>query len=137
MSTMNTTLAKPSISNIWRNGLIAAVVAAVGNAILYLIGSATGNMPAIMTPMGQPLTLQPVLLMSIVPLLLATLAYTVLTRIIPARANLILIIAAVLVFIGFLFGPLQLPGAPTGMIILLELMHVVATGSILYFLIRS
>ncbi|MCX6046601.1 MAG: DUF6069 family protein [Chloroflexi bacterium] len=128
---------KPAMGAIWRNGLLAAGVAAVGNTILYVIGSATGNMPAIMTPMGQPLTLFPVLLMSIVPLLLATLAYAILTRLTATRANLIFRLVAALVFIGFLFGPVQLPGAPLGMIILLECMHVVAAGSILYFLTRS
>ncbi|CAN5874751.1 hypothetical protein BH10CHL1_BH10CHL1_22290 [soil metagenome] len=127
---------KPSISAIWRNGLLATGITAVVNAILYLVGSALGNMPPLITPMGTPLTLAPVLLMSIVPLLLATLVYTVLTRLTPRRANLIFIIIAVLVFIGFLFGPLQLAGAPMGMILLLEIMHVVATGSIVYSLTR-
>ncbi len=37
---------KPALGTVWRNGLIAAVVATLINAILFLVGAAMGGFPA-------------------------------------------------------------------------------------------
>ncbi len=72
---------KPGLGVIWRNGLIAVVIAAIVNAILFFIGSALGAFPSsVITPMGTPLTLGPVVLMSAVGILVGTLGYTILSR---------------------------------------------------------
>ena len=133
---MSTT--KPAIGAIWRNGVIAAVIAAVLNAILYLVGAATGNMPqTVLTPMGQPITIAPMIIMSILPLLIGTLAYTILTRFVNnPLANRIFVIVSILLLIGMAFSPLQLPGAPLGMIVILEVAHLVAGGALIYGLTR-
>jgi hypothetical protein len=128
---------KSSVGAIWRNGLIAAVVSAVVNAVLYFVGGALGGFPAdVITPMGQPITIVAVLLMSIVPVLLGTLGYTILTRL-PINANLWFTIIVAVVFLAMFMGPLQLPGAPVLMKLLLEVMHVVTAGATVYFLTRS
>ena len=133
---MSTT--KPAIGAIWRNGVIAAVIAAVLNAILYLVGAATGNMPqTVLTPMGQPITIAPMIIMSILPLLIGALAYTILTRFVNnPLANRIFVIVSILLLIGMAFSPLQLPTAPLGMIVILEVAHLVAGGALIYSLTR-
>lgn len=130
--------AKPAISTIWRNGIIAAVVAAALNAILYQVGAATGNMPAdLITPAGYPITIAPMVIMSIVPLLLGTLAYTILTRFVKKPlANRIFVGVAIVLLILFAFSPLQLVNPPLGMVIILEVAHVIAGGALIYALTR-
>lgn len=130
--------AKPAISTIWRNGIIAAVVAAVLNAILYQVGVATGNMPTdFITPVGYPLTIAPMVIMSIVPLLVGTLAYTILTRFVKnPLANRIFVGVAILLLILFAFSPLQLVNPPLSMVIILEIAHVIAGGALIYALTR-
>jgi hypothetical protein len=128
---------KPSTATIWRNGLTAAAVSAVVNAIIYLVGAALGGFPStVLTPMGAPITLAPVLVMSIVPVLLGTLAYQTLTWL-NVNANLWFVVITAVVFIVMFAGPLGIPGAPTLMIVLLEVMHVVTAGAAVYFLTRS
>jgi hypothetical protein len=46
-------------------------------------------------------------------------------------------ILAVIVLIGMAFTPFSLPGAPTSMIVFLEIMHVVIGGALIYFLPKS
>ena len=121
---------KPSIATIWRNGITAAVVAAVINVILYFIGAALGGFPQnVITPMGQPITAVPVIMMSVITILAGTLGYTILSRI-TANPNRWFVIATAIIFILMIFTPfsLQSAGAPMLMVILLEIMHVVAAG---------
>lgn len=128
---------KPSVATIWRNGAMATAVSAVGNAILYFVGAALGGFPTdVLTPLGYPITLAPVLIMSIVPVLLGTIAYTILTRL-PVNPNLWFTIITGVIFIAMFFNPFTLAGAPALMIVLLEVMHVVTAGAAIYFLTRS
>ena len=128
---------KPSISAVWRNGLIAAVVAAVVNGVLFFIGAAMGAFPdSVLTPMGTPITVVPVVLSTVVGVLLGTLAYTILNWL-TKNPNRWFLILAVLVLIVTAYNPFTLAGAPTLMIVFLELMHLVAGGAAIYFLRRS
>jgi hypothetical protein len=135
--TVTASSVKPSTGAIWRNGLIATVVSAVGNAILFLVGAALGGFPSdVLTPMGQPITIAPVLLLSIVPVLLGTLAYWLLNRL-PINANLWFTVVVAVAFLAMFPGPLGIVGAPMLMKVLLEVMHVVTAGAAVYFLTRS
>ncbi len=86
--------------------------------------------------MGVPITLTAVLLMSIVPILIGALGYTILSHITtnPRRWFTIL---TVIILIGMFVTPLQLAAAPTLMVVLLEIMHLVVGGTAIYFLTRS
>jgi hypothetical protein len=137
--TIAATPTKPSIGTIWRNGVIATVVAAVINAVLYFIGSALGGFPtSVITPMGLPITVAPVITMSVATILIGTLVYTVLSRI-TANPNRWFTIVTAIVFLVMIYSPIPLlsVGAPMLMIVLLEVMHVVAAASAVYFLTRS
>jgi hypothetical protein len=134
--TTATTVTKPSIGAIWRNGLIAAAVAAVINAVLYFIGSAMGAFPtSVLTPMGTPITIVPVVLVTVVGILAGTVAYTILNWL-TKNPNRWFTILAVVVLIAMAFNPFTLPGAPMLMIVFLEVMHLVAGGAAIYFLTR-
>ncbi|MCX6046205.1 MAG: DUF6069 family protein [Chloroflexi bacterium] len=128
---------KPTIGVIWRNGIMAAVIAAVVNGILFLIGSAAGAFPSsVITPMGVPITIGAVVLMSAVGVLVGTLVYTIFSRF-SARSGRWFTIVAVIVLLLMAYSPFSLAGAPTLMILFLEIMHLVAGGAAIYFLTRA
>ncbi len=139
MSVMQKT--KPPIARIWFSGILAALVSAVVNVILFFVGSAVGAFPSdVLIPgMGgtaAPMTVMPVAIMSVLPILVATLVYTVLSRFADSPNRWFNILAAV-VFVVMLATPFTIPGAPMLMIIFLEVMHAVAAIAAVYFLNRA
>ena len=137
MTTAVSQVSKPTLGTIWRNGLIAIVVAAVVNAVLYFIGAAVGWMPdTVLSPMGLPITIVPVIASTVVALVVATIVYSILNRF-TGNPNRWFTIIAVIVLVVSAVSPLSLPGAPTMMIVLLEVMHLVAGIAAIYFLRQS
>src|SRR4051812_38022452 len=112
---------KPAIGAIWRNGMMAAVVAAVINALLFFVGSAIGAFPtSVITPMGGPITVVLVVISTVVGLLVGTLGYTVLNWL-TANPNRWFTILAVIMLILMAYNPFTLAGAPMLMIVFLEI----------------
>lgn len=137
MTTAVTQASKPSLGTIWRNGGMAIVVATVANAILYFIGAALGWMPdTVLTPMGQPVTVVQVIASTVIALVVATIVYSLLNRF-TRNPNRWFTIIAVIVLVVSAVSPLSLPGAPTMMIVLLEVMHLVGGIAAIYFLRQS
>lgn len=101
-------------------GLVAGVAAAVVNAVLYAFGAID---PDVTTPAGQSITLAPVLLFSVVPNVLGGLVLWAILRS-GRTVRLFQIIVAVVTVLSLLALPPL--GAPTGMLIVLGLMHLVA-----------
>jgi hypothetical protein len=117
-------------------GLMAGVIAAVINAVLFLVASAMGFFPSsVLTPLGQPFSLVPFVVMSLLPSLVASLIYTLITRF-ARNPNQIFLWVAAAVFVFMFFNPFMLKGAPAGMLVTLEIMHVVVAGLCIYFLTR-
>jgi len=128
---------KPALVAIWRNGLIAAIVAAVINAILFYIGAAAGGFPAsVLTPMGVPITVMPVIIATVLGIVVGTLGYAILSRF-TTNPNRWFTIVAIVVLLLMVYNPFTLVGAPVLMIALLEIMHLVVGGAAIYFLTRS
>ena len=137
MTAAVTQASKPSLGTIWRNGGMAIVVAAVANALLYFIGAALGWMPdTVLTPMGQPVTVVQVIASTVIALVVATIVYSILNRF-TRNPNRWFTIIAVIVLVVSAVSPLSLPGAPTMMIVLLEVMHLVGGIAAIYFLRQS
>ena len=115
-----------------RLGFLAGLVAAVINAVLFFIGSSMGAFPptVIIPNSGQPLTLVPVLVSSILPAILAGLLLALLNRFTKQPLRIVNIIAVVFLMLSFA-GPFSIPGAPISMIVFLNLMHVVVVGAVL------
>ncbi len=130
---------KPSIGGIIKNGAIAGVIAVVVNAILYVGAAALGWFPeTVLTPAGVPITLAPVVSLTVGAAIAGTVGYLILSRFLSRpKANLWFTILAVIVLVVMAVTPLQLPGAPIGQIVTLEIMHLVAGLPLIYFLPRS
>jgi Family of unknown function (DUF6069) len=108
---------------------IAAAVAI--NAGLFLICSATGIIPSdFLVPQAnnQPITLVPVIISSILPLVIGTLGFMVLAKFTQKPVMIFGIIVAVLVGLS-LYSPFSIPNVPLGMALALNLMHIVAGGA--------
>lgn len=130
---------KPGFGRIARQGAIAGIGATVVNAILFFIGSALSAFPAdALTPMGAPVDIFAILGISVAATVAAIIAYFVLNRFLTRqRANQIFIVLAVLVLVGMAFNPLGIANAPMLQIILLEVMHVILGGALVYYLVKA
>ena len=136
-----TTDSKPArrpIGEIWKAGLLGAGVAAIINVVLYLIGRALGSFPdTALTPMGRPVDVVGAAVVSILGVLAGAVVYTILTRLLDtARANRWFLIIAIVVLVLMAPSRLGIPGAPASQIVIMEIMHLVAGISAIYFLTR-
>lgn len=121
---------------LFRYGIVAAIVAAFVNTLLWLIARAVGVSLRVQPP-GRPesqVDLSGVVLLTVVPILLGTGFYALLRRW-TRRPFLIFAILALLVFVVLLVPPFAATDRP-GSRFLLVLMHVVATVAILAGLFR-
>ena len=137
-TTTTTTLdTKPTLGSIVRSGAIGIVIAAVLNVILYFISTAIGALP-IMSTMGQPIALMPVLTFTIGSGLAATILYLILTRFLDhGRANTVFVVIASLVLIGMAFTPITSVVDPTVItVVMLEIMHLAAALPPMYTLTK-
>jgi hypothetical protein len=118
------------------HALAALVIAAVANAIVYFIASSLGAMPetVLVQPAEMPITLVPVVSLTMIAAVAGTIVYGALLRFTkqPARIFTIMAVVVLLVAIVPTFGL----GAPTDMVIALNVMHFVAGGIIVAVLTR-
>lgn len=119
---------KPTVGQTALKGLPATVIAVGINVVLFLIGSALGAFPEeVLTPMGTPIQLVAVAVMTLLGGVVATMGYFVLTRYLSLRvAKIVMWVVAVLVLGGMFMAPLRLEGLPKFGIFLLEAMHFIA-----------
>ncbi len=111
-------------------GPLAGAVAAVVNAVVYLLASAFGAMPPDVVVPGQgPVTLGAVVSISFVPALLGALLFAVMGRFMRRPIRTFRVVATVVLVLSFA-TPFTLPGAPLAMIAALLLMHVIAAAAI-------
>lgn len=107
-------------------GLLAGVVAAVVNVVVYLLASAVGAMPQDVVVPGQgPITLGAVVSVSFVPALLGALLFAAMGRFTRRPIRAFRVVAAVVLVLSFA-TPFTLSGAPVAMVVVLLLMHVIA-----------
>jgi Family of unknown function (DUF6069) len=115
-------------------GLIGGAIAAVINVILFFAGQALNGGPMAVTPPGQagqaPLPLVMVIIMSILPGIIAGALYGILLRF-TARAKLIFFVIAAIVFIFEFFAAIT-AGSTLTTIVVLELMHVIVAGLVIW-----
>ena len=105
---------------------LAAVAAAVGNAVVYFVASALGAMPQDFVVQGSgPITLAPVVLSSLIGAAGAAVIFAVVVLLSRRPIWTFRIVAVVALVLSFV-TPLTIPGAPLTLILTLELMHVVA-----------
>ena len=109
--------------------LLAALIAAVTNTLVYFAASGLGFIPQsvlITTPSGEhPLTVAPVVVSSVVGAIGAAIVFAIIGLFAPRPVRLFRTVATVVLVLSFAM-PLTIPGAPVAMILSLEVMHVVA-----------
>lgn len=130
---------KPEFGRIARQGAIGGGIGIVVNAILFFIGSAMGAFPAdALTPMGAPVDIMAVVGFSVVSTIAAIVIYFLLHRFLSVeRARQVFLILAVLVLVGMAFNPLGITNVPILQIVLLEVMHLVLGGGLVYYLLKA
>ena len=110
-------------------GLLAAVAAAVANALVYLAASGFGFVPQgfliSMTSGEMPLTVGLVAITSVVGAVGAAIVFAVIGLFARRPVRSFRIVAAVTLVLSFAM-PLTIPDAPVAVVLSLEVMHVVA-----------
>ena len=114
--------------------LVALVVGVAANAALFLIGRATGAIGENVTvPNGQVLGLAAVISMTVLPTLLGAIVYAIIGAIgrIRRPVTVFRILALGVLLLSF-WSPFTIVGASAGLIVFLELMHIVAAAAIVW-----
>jgi hypothetical protein len=116
---------------------IAAAIAAAINTVLYFIGDALGWMDkTVGVPNSdgtiQSITLVPVLISSIVPVLIGAGILALLNRFTTNPMRIFGIICIVVVLVTFANPFLAIPNVPTSMGIWLNVMHIVVAAAVWY-----
>ena len=126
---------KLSFNTIFMTGLKAGIVSIVINAILFYVFHAAGVLTDdIMIQPGQPLTVLPVLISSLVPSLIGACIYFLFEKFSKNGWRNFRILALIL-FVLTLANPFMgIPGVTMGYATVLDLMHVLVAGSLMYFL---
>ena len=95
--------------------------------MLFLLTSSFAFPPEAITPIGQPVSLPPVIIATLMGGAAATIGYIVLTRFLAVpTARRVLLVLAIIVLIAMAFTPFGITEVPTAQIIILNIMHVVA-----------
>jgi hypothetical protein len=117
-------------------GATGLVVATIANVITFFAGKAAGIFPetVIIPNAGQPLTVVPVVISSLITAIGATGLFLLLSKFLAAKAVTVFrIIAVLFLFVSFA-GPYSIPDVPSTMAIGLNLMHVWSGIALIYFL---
>lgn len=133
--TIQAALQSTSHSGIVRSTVIAAVAAAGANGLLFLIGSAFGLFPEtiVIPASGQPVSIIPVLFMSVVAAVGGGLVYALLSRFAKQPKRIFRILALLILILSF-GAPTVFPNAPVSYYIALNVLHVVAAAIITWVL---
>jgi hypothetical protein len=129
------TTEKLSFNTIFVTGLKAGIVSITINAILFYVFHAAGVLTDdIMIQPGKPLTVLPVLISSVVPSLIGACIYFLFEKFSKNGWRNFRILALIL-FVLTLANPFMgIPGVTMGYATVLDMMHVVVAGSLMYFL---
>ncbi|ADI14773.1 DUF6069 family protein [Truepera radiovictrix] len=130
--------ARPKRRRLLRDTLVAAPLGAAANALLFYASAAFGAFPqSVLVPRANaPFSVVPVIVFTLIGVLGAALMFCLVLWATPRPKRVFWTVAA-LVFTLMFFTPFSIPGAPVGMIVVLELMHVVAAAAALWPVARA
>jgi len=116
-------------------GLLAGLAAALINAVLFFFFRAAGVITdSVLLPDYRPLTVVPVILSSLIPALLGSVAYYLLVRFTRDGYRYFTIIAVILLILSFGNPFLGIPNVTVPYALALNVMHVVVAAALLYAL---
>jgi hypothetical protein len=125
---------KVKLSKVLTYALIAALVSAIFNAVLFYIGVGIGFMDSTIVVPGanQPITIVPVVISSIIPTIISALVLLGFNLFLNKPLKVFNILALVLLVLSFVNPFLAIPNIPIMMGVWLNLMHVVVAGVVVY-----
>lgn len=119
-------------------GLLAGIAAAVINAVLFLVFHGAGVIRDDIQPQpGQPMTIVPVVIASIVPLIIGSLVFFLFEKFTAKGFTIFATIALILAALSLVSPFTVIPNVTLGYSLVLCVMHVVAALSLLYFIRRA
>jgi hypothetical protein len=129
---MNT---KMNFAQAIKAGAMAAVLAAIANAVLFLLFHAAGIIvDSIEIQPGQPMTVVPVVISSILPTIIASIVCFMLEKYTNNGFGIFRVVSVVLLLLSFINPFAGIPGVTIGYAVALNVMHVVVVAFLLFFL---
>jgi hypothetical protein len=129
---------KLNFTQIIKAGLLAAITAAIINALLFFIFQAVGVFTDdIEIQPGQALSVLPVLISSIMPSIVGALVFFLIEKFSQNGYKIFGIVSIVLLILSFLNPFLMIPNVTVMYGIILNIMHVVVAGALLYFIKKA
>ncbi len=124
--------------SLWKTGAVAAVLAAVGNALVFALAVAGGVFPSLTFQLdaGAQMSVEPVLLVSVVGALAGVGAFALLRRRLARPVPIFMRIAAAVLLLSFA-APFVIPGTALMQGIVLNLMHAVVAGFVVWAVLRT
>lgn len=114
-------------------------VAVAVNVVLFYIFSALGVISSdILIPQAgnQPITIVPIVMASIMPLIIATLVFMLLAKFTKQPVKIFGIISLIILVLSF-YNPFTIPSVTIAMAVGLNVMHIVVAGAIYWALSKS
>jgi hypothetical protein len=120
-------------SSLWKNGLVAGVLAAALNAAIFAFAVSVGVFPSLtfQPEFGAGMSVEPILLVSLVGALAGVGAFALLRSRVERPVSLFLRIAAVVLLLSFA-APFAIPGTAPLQAVVLNLMHVVVAATVVW-----
>ncbi len=119
-------------------GLFAGITSAIINLLLFLLFRAAGVLTdTIEVQPGQPLSIAPVLISSIMPSIIGSIVFFIIEKYSNNGYKIFSIIALVLVLLSFLNPFLMIPNVTVPYGIILNVMHVIVAVALLYFIKKA
>jgi len=115
---------------------LAGLFSAFLNSSIFFGTAGIGMYPDNVLINGEPLSVIPIIISSFIPTLLAAAVLALIGRFTKNAWNIFRNLSLVLLILSFANPYLGIPGAPIGMILSLNIMHVVVVG-ILLFLFKA
>ncbi len=116
---------------------VAGIAAAIANVVVFYVAQALGAVPndIAVSNANQPITVGPVILASFVPAIAAGVLLAILAVLTVKAVKVFIMLSTMFLVLSF-YMPLTIPEAFGGMILALNLMHLVAAVVIVGLLIR-
>jgi hypothetical protein len=124
--------------SLWKTGLAAGLLAALANALIFALAVAGGVFPSLtfQPDVGAQMSVEPVLLVSVVGALAGVGAFALLRRRVARPVPAFLRVAAVVLLLSFA-APFAVPGAAPLQALVLNVMHVVVAAVVVRGVMRA
>ncbi|OYU94585.1 MAG: hypothetical protein CFE21_15010 [Bacteroidetes bacterium B1(2017)] len=117
---------------------VASGVALVVNAILFYIFHAAGVITDdIMIQPGQAMTIVPILISSVMPTMVGACVFFLFEKFGKSGFKTFSIVSLILLVVSFINPFVGIPNVTVAYAVVLNIMHVVVAGSLLYFIKRA